>query len=174
MNHAVYETPRLFLERLDDRHIGDLYRLLSNEKVHKHFPRTLNKQESELFLQKVRACYFHDGFGFRAVIRKEDKQFLGICGLLKQIVDGKEEVEVGYRIQDAFWGSGYGTEAALACMEYARDILHRESVISLIRPINSQSLRVAEKNGMTHERDTIFHGLLHRVYRHRFPSTCPT
>lgn len=170
MNRANYDTPRLFLERLEDRHFDDLYQLLSNEKVHKHFPTTLNRQEAGLFLQKVRTSYFRDGFSFRAVIRKEDKQFLGICGLLKQIVDGKEEVEVGYRIQDIFWGNGYGPEAAWTCMEYARCILHRDSVISLIRPVNIQSIRVAEKNGMTYERDTISHGLAHRVYRRRFVS----
>ncbi len=168
MSHTIYDTPRLFLERLGDRHFEDLYRLLSNEKVHKYFPKTLNREETELFLQKIRSRYFHDGFSFRAVIRKEDKEFLGICGLLKQVVDGKEEVEVGYRILDTFWGNGYGSEAAWACMEYARDILHRNSVISLIRPVNTQSIRVAEKNGLTYERDTVFHGLPHRVYRRRF------
>lgn len=53
-------------------------------------------------------------------------------------------------------------------MIYARDTLKKESIISLIRPINEPSIRVAEKNGLTFEKDTIFHNLEHRIYRFIF------
>lgn len=48
-------------------------------------------------------------------------RFIGIRGLLKQIVDGKTEIEVGYRIDEAFWGKGYGTEAAEGCIKYEKN-----------------------------------------------------
>ncbi|MFW5785586.1 MAG: GNAT family N-acetyltransferase, partial [Chitinispirillaceae bacterium] len=91
-----------------------------------------------------------------------------ICGLLKQIIDGIKEVEVSYRLLDKYWGRGYGTEAALGCMQYARDVLHKSSVISLIREVNKPSIRVAEKNGLTVEKEALFCGLQHLVYRKRF------
>ena len=32
----------------------------------------------------------------------------------------EKEIEVGYRINDEFWGKGYGTEAAAGCIDYAK------------------------------------------------------
>ena len=90
---------------------------------------------------------------------------MGICGLLKQVVDGNEEVEVAYRFDNAFWGNGYGPEAAGGCVIYARDVLCAPSVISLIRPLNTPSIRVAEKNGFVREKKTVFHELIHWIYR---------
>lgn len=168
MKTFILETERLRLEALDESYFEDLYSLLSNEVVHRYFPATLNRRDSEEFLREVQKRYSEDGYCFWAVIRKEDNAFLGICGLLKQIVEEHEETEVGYRILDKYWGQGYGTEAALGCMHYAKDVLHKSSVISLIREVNKPSIRVAEKNGLTPEKRTIFHGLEHLVYRKQF------
>ena len=164
----ILETDRLYLEELTDSHFPDLFSLLSNPLVHRYFPKALDEAESREFLEKVKRKYREDGFSFWALIRKEDRQFLGICGLLKQVVDEVEEVEVGYRILDRFWGKGYGTEAAGGCIRYARDVLRKQSVIALIREVNHESIRVAEKNGMVGEKVTTFHCLPHRVYRITF------
>jgi ribosomal-protein-alanine N-acetyltransferase len=53
----------------------------------------------------------------------------------------------------AFWGSGYATEAAIACRDHAFTELGRERIISLIEPNNLASIRVAEKIGESYERD---------------------
>jgi [ribosomal protein S5]-alanine N-acetyltransferase len=56
------------------------------------------------------------------------------------------------------------TEAARACLDYAFSNLGLQRVISLIRPENLPSRRVAERNGMSVEKETIFVGLPHLVY----------
>lgn len=165
MTKIILETGRLRLEELNENHFNDMYKLLLNKEVHKYFPKTLNKEESKEFLNWIKRSYKENGFSFWAVIKKEDSCFLGICGLLKQNIDGKEEIEVGYRINNKYWGNGYAPEAAKGCIEYAKEKLKRKSIISLIRPINKSSIRVAEKNGLTYEKDTIFLELPHRVYR---------
>ena len=164
----ILETERLTLELLDESYLPQLAELLANPIVHRYFPKVLNREETEAFLAKVKNRQKKDGYSFWAAVRKNDRQFLGICGLLKQIIDGKDEVEVGYRIDNVFWGKGYGTEAAAGCMHYARDVVKAESVISLILPVNAQSIRVAEKNGLRFEKETLFHGMTHRVYRMLF------
>lgn len=165
MGKKILKTYRLVLEELGKDHFDDLCDLLSNENVHQYFPKTLDKKESSEFLEKVQNRVRADGFSFWAVIRNDDKKFLGICGLLNQMVDGKEETEVAYRINDKYWGHGYGTEAAKGCLKYAKDVLQKKSVISLILPINQQSIRVAEKNNLIYEKESIFHEQLHSVYR---------
>lgn len=164
----ILETKRLFLEEIEDTRFGEIANLLANERVHRFFPKTLDRKESHEFVEKIRKRQKDDGVTFWAVIRKEDSGFIGICGLLKQIIDNKEEIEVGYRINDKFWGNGYGTEAAAGCIHYAKEKLGLTSVISLILPENKQSIRVAEKNGLQLEKQAMFHNMLHCVYRIRF------
>lgn len=98
-------------------------------------------------------------------MRKSDMVFLGICGVLKQKIDGKIETEIGYILLDKYWGNGYGVEAAKGCIKYAKEKRNLESVISLIRPQNTPSLKVAEKCGLYFEKETIFQELPHHVYR---------
>ena len=168
MSEIILATKRLRLEKIGEEHKKDLFRLLSNPKVHKYFLKTLDKKESEEFFKMVQLRYNSDGFCFWAVIRTSDETFIGICGLVSQVIDGKNEVEVGYRLSDEFWGQGYGPEAALGCIEYAKERLNLDSVISLIRPVNHQSVRVAEKNGMKLEKEVMLHDRPHNLYRISF------
>jgi len=165
LGKIIIQTKRLVLEELTEEHFEDLSKLLANKRVHQFFPGTLDRKQAHEFLDKVRCQYQNNGTSFWAVISKDTHRFIGICGLLKQTIDNIEELEVGYRIDDSYWGMGIGTEAAAGCIEYARDILKRSSIISLIRDVNFQSIRVAEKNGLVYEKDTLFHDLVHRVYR---------
>lgn len=161
----ILETARLILEEIEDDRFEDLANLLANKNVHRYFPKTFNRKESQEFLETVRKRQTEDGVSFWAVIRKEGFKFLGICGLLKQNIDNIDEIEVGYRINDIYWGNGYGTEAAKGCIQYAKDKLKLTSVISLILPENKQSIRVAEKNGLKFEKQSMFHCQMHNVYR---------
>lgn len=165
MSNIILNTQRLRLEKIEKRHLNDLYTLVSNPKVQKYFPKTLNRDEINEFYEKIQNCYKTDGYCFWAVIRKDDNEFIGICGILKQEVDGQVETEIGYRILDKFWGKRYGTEAAEGCIRYAKEKLKKTSVISLIQSVNAPSKRVAEKNGLKLEKESIFHGLPHQVYR---------
>jgi len=53
MGTKILETERLILEELHQDRFDELFALLSNENVHKYFPKTLNEQESIEFLEKV-------------------------------------------------------------------------------------------------------------------------
>lgn len=57
--------------------------------------------------------------------------------------------EVGYRYLKEYWGRGIGTEAALACVEFARSDLKISKLVALIMPGNIASIQLAEKLGMT-------------------------
>lgn len=165
MNSIVFTTRRLRLEKIRTHHKVELFKLLSNPKVHKYFPKPLDEKESEEFFNQVQDRYQEDGYCFWAVMLKANNAFLGVCGLLSQTIEGVKEVEVGYRLSDKFWNQGYGTEAANGCIAFAKDNLKISSLISLIRPVNKASIRVAEKNGFKPEKEVVFHELPHLVYR---------
>jgi RimJ/RimL family protein N-acetyltransferase len=165
MDTTILTTWRLRLERIGLRHQPALFDLLTDPVVHRHFPKTPDLSEAQAIYEKIQQCYATDGHCFWAVMRRSDAIFLGICGLLTQWIDGQAETEVGYRFSHHYWNRGYGTEAAQGCIDYARERLGLFSIISLIRPTNRPSIRVAEKNGLRFEKETRFQNLPHLVYR---------
>jgi RimJ/RimL family protein N-acetyltransferase len=67
-------------------------------------------------------------------------------------IDGQREVEVAYTIAQEYWGQGLATEAARGILEYGFEQLQLSRLICLIAPDNVASRRVAEKIGMTLEK----------------------
>ncbi len=67
------------------------------------------------------------------------------------------------------WGRGFATEAARAALTYAFTVLRAERVISLIRPDNAASIRVAERLGEHYERTIELYGGAAHVYGIRRP-----
>jgi RimJ/RimL family protein N-acetyltransferase len=98
------------------------------------------------------------------MILKSTSELIGDCGLVRQSVDGVDEIEIGYHVRRDLWGQGYASEAARACRDHGFSTLSAERLISLIRPENVSSRRVAEKNGMTIWKEVTRANLLHYVY----------
>jgi RimJ/RimL family protein N-acetyltransferase len=55
-------------------------------------------------------------------------EFTGWCGL--KYLSETNEVDLGYRFMKKFWGKGYATEAALACIEYGFSRLHLQKLLA--------------------------------------------
>ena len=91
--------------------------------------------------------------GLWATIHKQNRQFIGRCGLLPWTIEGREEVEVAYLLAKPYWGMGLGTEVAQAIVDYAFNRLYLTRLISIISPGNIASIRVAEKIGMILENE---------------------
>jgi RimJ/RimL family protein N-acetyltransferase len=108
--------------------------------------------------------YANDGHGLWAMVLKTNGELIGDCGLTVQDVDGATEVEIGYHMRRDHWGKGLATEASRACRDYGFGNLPVERLVSMIRPENLPSRRVAEKNGMSLSRQMIWRNLPHFIY----------
>jgi RimJ/RimL family protein N-acetyltransferase len=89
---------------------------------------------------------------------KDGGQFIGECGLTVQVVDGVDEIEVGYHLLPAYQGRGYATEAAAACRAAAQETFGFDRVIAVINPDNVPSRRVAERIGLQPEKHALMYG----------------
>lgn len=92
--------------------------------------------------------YASKGFGLWCAVRREDGVPVGMCGLIKR--DTMEDPELAYAYLERFHGLGYGREAALATMRYAREVLGLGRVAAIVNPENTASIRILEKAGMTY------------------------
>jgi RimJ/RimL family protein N-acetyltransferase len=89
------------------------------------------------------------GCGQWALLERASGELVGRAGLYHP--EGWPGLEVGWLVARRFWGKGYAPEAGRAAMDWARDALGADHIISLILDENHRSARVAEKLGMTLE-----------------------
>jgi len=162
--NVVLETPRLVLRHLTPYDIDAVFAVIGDPETMKFYPQEFTREDAARWVMKSQERYRRDGFGLFAVVLKSGGEVIGDCGLMRQDVEGESLLEVGYHFRRDYWGRGYATEAARGCMAYAFGQLGAEKVVSLILPENLPSRRVAERNGMTVERQAVFHDLPHLVY----------
>jgi ribosomal-protein-alanine N-acetyltransferase len=160
----VLETSRLVLRRfrLDD--LDALAGVLGDAETMSFYPHPFSRTECRRWIEWNLGSYDVNGFGLWAMELKDGSGFAGDCGLTVQNVDGVDEVEVGWHVHRRLWGRGLATEAGGACRDYAFDTVGVPRLISLIRPVNLASKRVAEKIGLTVWKETERGGWPHLVF----------
>ena len=160
----VLETPRLILRHFVPEDVDALSEVLCDRENMRFYPNPFERADVEAWIQRNLRRYQELSMGRWALVRKDDGVFAGDCGLVPQQVDGATQIEVGYALARRYQGQGLATEAARACLDYAFSKLELQRVISLIRPENLPSRRVAERNGMSIEKETMFVGMPHLIY----------
>lgn len=96
------------------------------------------------------------GFGVWAVEERHTGRFIGRIGCMHP--EGWPGFEVAYTLARPHWGQGYAREGAAAALRHARVVLGRDRVISIIRPGNVGSIRVAESLGAARDGEAEFYG----------------
>ena len=123
------------------------------------------QESSQFTVDKQTQRYAENRYGLQVLTDKNSNEFIGLCGLLLQEVDGINEVEVGYHILKKHWGKGYAPEAARIFLDYAFKNKLSESIISVIDIKNVKSQRVAEKNGLVRGKQMQWHTMDIFLYR---------
>ena len=150
----ILETDRLVLRHLERGDLESLFALYRDPEIRRYFPEgTLTRDETRRSSNgSSTAIRSTPELGLWATIHKPSGRFIGRCGLLPWTIDDRPEVEVAYLLARAFWGQGLATEAARAIVRHAFDRLELSRLICLIDPANQASIRVAERIGMSFEK----------------------
>jgi RimJ/RimL family protein N-acetyltransferase len=122
-------------------------------------------ERCNIWFKRVFNRYENGLGGMNALVDKQTGAFVGQCGLLIQTIDDMEELEIGYSLMPAFRGKGYASEAAKKCKEFAFENEYAASLISVIVPENSDSIKVAMNNGIKLDKTTTSNGDIVNIYR---------
>ena len=159
----ILETPRLVLREMTPEDAESAYLLNSDPEVLKYTGDDAFKsvEEAREFLGKYES-YKKYGFGRWAMILKETGEYLGWCGL--KYTPELDEFDIGYRLMKKFWGFGYATEAAEACLELGFKQFGMKKIVGRAMPENAASVRVLEKIGLTFFENRITEGTKEVIY----------
>lgn len=162
---VTIRTDRLILRPFQESDLDGYAALSADPEVMRYIGvgRTLSREESWRSMAMLLGHWQLRGYGLWAVERQATGEFIGRVGLWNPA--GWPGLEVGWALQRSFWGQGYATEAAIASVNYAFDVLQQSQLISLIRPENAASIRLAQRLGAVLDGDIELFGAIAQKYR---------
>lgn len=94
-------------------------------------------------------AYRELGHGFWGVVRREDGELVGMCGLFKR--PALPEPDLGYALLAEHEGRGYALEAARACVAHARERFGWPELMAITAPDNAASVALLGKLGFVEQ-----------------------
>ena len=162
-----FATARLHAERLTPDHLHELRRLHTDPDVTRYIGGLRDQAQTESYLARNLKHWDEHGFGLWILREPGGREAIGTAVLRHLLVDGIDEVEVGYAFYKPFWGRGLATEIARACLAYGHDVLRFTTIVGVISPDNHASQHVLEKAGLAYERDIVLDGEACALFRTR-------
>jgi RimJ/RimL family protein N-acetyltransferase len=152
------DTERLRLRMFRDADLEAYAAMSADPEVMRYLGATgqpLTRQEAWRQMAMFLGHWQLRGYGVWAMEERATGVLVGRVGLFNP--DGWPGLECIWALARGAWGKGYATEGARRALQYAFTELGQARVISLIRPDNTASIRVAERLGETLVgRETLF------------------
>jgi len=153
----VTETDRLIIRHYKEEDFPAFAEMNADIEVMKHFPNPLSKSESRAMFERLNSRLDETGKSFWAVEVKENNDFIGFVGLSEPSyeMDFMPCTEIGWRLRSKYWGKGYATEAAKACLEVGWNEYELNEILSTAVTANLPSIHIMKKLGMTYVKNFI-------------------
>src|SRR5688500_4620160 len=162
---AQIETPRMLGERIGPRHHALLLSLLGDPRVGATLGGTATADDVTAYIGREVARWSADGMGYWMFRSRATGEGVARGGLSRTHVGGVDEIEIGWAVMPEHWGQGYATELGAAAIDVASGVFGAPSVVAYTLPHNLGSRRVMEKLGFSYEREVVYAGLPHVLYR---------
>ena len=165
-------TQRLILRRWRPGDREHFAALNGDPIAMEHFPSVLSREESDAFADRIERNFEDRGHGLWAVEVPGEAEFIGFVGLAVPSFEAPfmPAVEIGWRLDRAYWGHGFATEAARTAAADGFGRLGLAEIVSFTVPANVRSVRVMQRLGMTRDpADDFDHPRFppgHRLRRH--------
>ena len=145
----ILETERLILQTWTFEDADALFEICRDAEVMLHIGdgklyETVEKARE--FLNWAVLYQKENGFCRWAVVKKSSGKIIGSCGFARL---DSGEIELGYLFAREFWGKGFATEAAGACVNYYFERIGAETIIAITHIDHEASQNVLTKIGFT-------------------------
>jgi len=164
------ETERLILRDLCEEDAEGIFELDSDPIVHTFLGKKPIKtlEEAAAIIEFINLQYEENGIGRWAVIEKETERFIGWSGFkfITNPINGKNNYyDLGYRFLRKFWGKGFASESAQACLNYGFNKMNQKALFAMADKNNLASNRILEKIGMSKIIEFQYETVSHNFYQ---------
>ena len=162
----TFHTERLSAERLQSDHGKFIHQMHQNEQIMTYLGGIRSNEQTADYMEQNLTHWQKYGYGIWILREKVSGDLIGRGGLRNAVLGGKEEVEVAFGLLPEFWDKGFATEFVKNVVRIGLSEIVLSRVVSVTHPDNMASQRVLEKVGFAFERDVIYKGEPHFIFRH--------
>ncbi len=143
--NIVFQSSRLYFREFTTEDVPLLFELNGNPNVirYVHEPSPTIENATNALHHIILPQYKLYNHGRWAVHLRSTGEFIGWCGF--KYIKENDEIDLGYRFKEEYWGKGFGFEAASATLDYGFKILHLKHIIAKALPENIASWKIMEK-----------------------------
>lgn len=147
----IFETERLLVRHFGPDDLDNFAELCADPEVLRYVGdgTTLSREEVAHWIEVCKDKYATRGYGTSAVFDKTGA-FVGYCGVVR--APGNDFDELIYVFHRSAWGRGYATEVGRAMLGYVLAHSSLTKIYATIHADNCTSRKVADKLGMTVEK----------------------
>jgi ribosomal-protein-alanine N-acetyltransferase len=147
----MIETARLILRPWRDSDLVPFAEQNADPVVMRYLVGPLTRRQSDDYVARAVKHLTETGYGKWAVEAPGVAPFIGAVGLSRVKFEASftPAVEVAWRLNRAYWGRGYATEAARAAIEDGFTRIGLTEIVAFTTLGNTQSQRVMQRLGMT-------------------------
>jgi RimJ/RimL family protein N-acetyltransferase len=166
-------TQRLSLRPACESDFELLVRLYSDEDFTRHTTgKPLAAEDVWVRLLRDIGHWQVFGYGTWHIWLKDSEAFIGSIGILsyrRTLTPPITDPELGWGLDPAFHGKGYGLEALERVLDYADSGLKLPQTFCMINPANAASMRLAKKTGFSFWRDGLYRDHAVQLFRRAAP-----
>jgi RimJ/RimL family protein N-acetyltransferase len=160
-NHLLnlFETQRLKLRPVKPEDAEFYFHLMTSPKWlqfigDRHLK---SREDAAIYIEhKMLPAWDKNGFGSFTVIRREDDEKIGTCGLF--VREELKGVDLGFAFLSQYEGQGYAYEATSKIKEVAFEVFHLSALLAIALPDNTASLKLLKKLGFRQVGTTVLPG----------------
>jgi ribosomal-protein-alanine N-acetyltransferase len=146
------ETEYLYLRRVVEKDVNEIFALRSNKETMKYIPKPLvkTKEDARAHIAMIdEKIENNEGINW-AISLKNEPKLIGLIGHYR-IKPEHFRAEIGYMLLPEYHGKGIITEAIKETVKYGFEIMKLHSIEAVIDPENLASEKVLLKSGFIKE-----------------------
>jgi RimJ/RimL family protein N-acetyltransferase len=157
------ETARLRLRPYQESDLAAQAAILGDARVTRYVGGTpLSREEAWRRMLCGPSLWSLLGYGYWAVERRDIGEMIGFMGFADFKRDMKPSIEglpeMGWIFATEAQGQGYCTEAVIAGLAWADEVLRGQPIVAIISPENTASIKVAERCGFDRSQTASYRG----------------
>lgn len=145
-------TDRLIIRRLEETDAADLFVLRSDPEIMKFIPRPLAVSTEDVanWIRHGNELIAGNELINWGIASKENNRIIGTIGFVR-LSKEDHRGEVGYMLLKEKQGQGLLREALLRVLDYGFNDISFHSVVAIVDPANTASIRLLERAGFSKE-----------------------
>lgn len=156
---VILETDRLILRTWELTDVDEGFAIWGDKEVMRYIPDATILTKDQVLDSIKRGIDHQMKYGYQhwAVILKSEQKLIGSCGFNhfdnpteKDHHESFQTIEMAFHFQKNYWGNGYASEAAEACVAYAIEHFTADRIVGGVNKQNVRSVRILEKLHFTY------------------------